>query len=326
MNHESASLDYRLLALLQAVRDDHDDSARVTLNELLRHDPVARVAMARLLVDEQALIHRLRDDSIVSLLDSAPAAELGTMARSTRSQIWRPLISAAAGVLFGTLSTSLVYGFVVHRLPEVEKVPLAVFDPGLESAGSIIHRGLPKGGGQWGADSALVVTAENGVPPLEGAHMMRLEPIPREKNVKNLASRVYQVLDLRSLPTQDLDGVTDVQVTASFFSTKSEVSSRYLIRAFALDEVPEQATKDFWSKTEDDGVVSVAQRFDTTPGDRDWHTFSLKMPLPRGASTLIFILGAVPPEDPAAEASVHYLDDVEVSLLQMVSTSGDSSD
>jgi hypothetical protein len=149
---------------------------------------------------------------------------------------------------------------------------------------------------------------------------LRLEPIPRDKPVKNHTSRAYQVFDLRSVPTEAVNGTSEVQVTASFFATQNQFSSRYLIRAFAANEAPEAATEDFWSKSEDDGVVSMSQRFDNTLGDRRWHTFSLKMPLPRGARTLVIILGAIPPEDPAVEPSVHYLDEVNVTLLTSVST------
>ncbi|MFZ4765220.1 MAG: hypothetical protein ACOYMN_09740, partial [Roseimicrobium sp.] len=66
------SLEQRLLHLLQAVRDTHDTSARAELNTLLRENAEARSTMARLMVDEQALINRLRDDSIVALLEPAP--------------------------------------------------------------------------------------------------------------------------------------------------------------------------------------------------------------------------------------------------------------
>ncbi len=315
MNSEPTSLDHQLLALLQAVRDTHDDSARVTLNDLLRHDPAARAAMARLMVDEQTLINRLRDDSIILLLGPAPSGVQSRIARSPHWYAWRPLTAAAAGIVFGMFCTSMVFGFVTQRAGAVKKVPITIFDPGLENVEAIEDQGVPNEVGKWGADSAKVVTAENGVQPHEGQRMMRLEPIPREKNVKNLASRVYQVLDLRSLPMRDITTDAEVQVTASFFATISEVSSRYLIRAMALDEAPEQATSNFWAKTEDDGVVSVSQRFDAMPGDRGWHTYSLKMPLPRGAKTLVFILGAVPPEDASIKASIHYLDDVQVSLI-----------
>jgi hypothetical protein len=314
MNHDSDSLDHRLLTLLHAVRDDHDGAARVTLNDLLRNDASARAAMARLLVDEQALIHRLRDEGIVSLLDPAPSGVREKGVLPVHPYPWRPLTAAAAGIVFGMLCSSVVYGFVAQRAPEVNRVPLAVFDPGLESAAPL-DEGLPDEVGRWGVDSAGVVPAENGVLPRDGERMLRLEPIPREKHVKNHTSRAYQVLDLRSVPTGELESGAEVEVTASFFATAGATGSRYLIRGVALDEAPAQATNDFWSKTENDDVISVSQRFDTSPGDRGWQTFSLKMPLPRGAKTLVVILGAVPPEDASMEASVHYLDEVSVSLL-----------
>jgi hypothetical protein len=106
-----------------------------------------------------------------------------------------------------------------------------------------------------------------------------------------------------------------VEVTASFCSINSDISSRYLIRAIALDEAPEAAMKGFWSKVDSDGVVSQSQRFDTAPGDSGWQTFSMKLRLPPGSKTLVLIFGAVPPEDTSRRALVHYLDDVQVSLL-----------
>ena len=315
MNPDITSLEKRLLTLLQAVRDTRDEAARTTLNELLRNDSAARAAMARLLVDEQALIDRLRDDSIVSLLDSAPTAVAAKVARVPRWLSWRPLTAAAAGIVCGIFCTSVMYGLAAHRADAVRKVPVMVYDPGLENSETIAARGVPKGVGQWGADSARVVSEENGVLPLQGQRMLRLEPIPLEKNVKNHASRAYQVLDLRAVPMRGSDGDAEVQVTASFFAANSDVSSRYFVRAIALGETPAQATQGFWPKTQDDGVVSASQRFDTTPGDRRWHTFSLKMPLPRGAQSLVFVLGAEPPENASAESSAHYLDDVQVSVL-----------
>lgn len=314
MNNRPASLDLQLLTLLHAVRDTQDPTARATLNELLRDDAAARTALARLMVDEQALIIRLRDDRIVSLLDSTPAMHKASKVRAPRWYSWRPLTAAAAGIVFGMFCTSVVFGFVNQRAA-VKKVPLSVFDAGLEDATQVLKDGLPSHAGQWGMDAASVVAAEGQVRPLQGDRMMRLEPISREKQVKNHTSRAYQVLDLRSQPMSVLEGDTEVQVTASFCATNSDVSSRYLIRAIALDEAPDQATKNFWSKVESDGVVSESQRFDTLPDDSGWHTFSMKLRLPQGSKTLVLVLGAVPPEDAAQPTFVHYLDDVQVSLL-----------
>lgn len=225
---------------------------------------------------------------------------------------WRPLTAAAAGIVFGMLCTSVVFGFVAQRMGTVKKMPLMLYNPGLEVAATIMAEGLPNVAGQWGADSAVVVKAENGVQPLEGSQMLRLEPIAPEKN---RLSRAYQVLDLRSQPGAGAAADAEVLVTASFFAAKGDVASRFMIRAFALKETPAQATKGFWPKTEDDGVVSMRRTFETAAGDRGWHTFSMKMPLPRGAKSLVFVLGAGTVDDAPLGAQAHYLDDVQVSIL-----------
>lgn len=235
--------------------------------------------------------------------------------RAPQRLIWRPITAAAAGLVFGMFCTSMVFGFVAQRAGAVSSVPLSVFDGGLEDEKQILKDGLPVLAGQWGMDAASIVPAEGQVRPLQGKSMMRLEPIPHEKPVKNHTSRVYQVLDLNSQPVAMLNGEVEAEVTASFCATNSDVSSRYLIRAIALDEASETATKNFWSKVESDGVVSESQRFDTPPGKFGWHTFSMKLRLPPGSKTLVLIFGAVPPEDTSRPALGHYLDDVQVTLL-----------
>ena len=234
--------------------------------------------------------------------------------RSTNWYAWRPLTAAAAGIVFGMLCTSVVFGFVNQRAA-VNKVSLLDFDAGLEDVTQTLKDGLPDHVRQWGMDEASIVAAEENVRPLQGERMLRLEPIPPQKPVKNHTSRAYQMLDLRSQPVAMMNGEAEAEVTASFCATNSDVSSRYLIRAIALDEAPETATKNFWSKVESDGVVSESQRFDTPPGKLGWHTFSMKLRLPPGSKTLVLIFGAVPPEDTSRPALVHYLDDVQVSLL-----------
>ena len=227
---------------------------------------------------------------------------------------WRPLTAAAAGIVFGMLCTSVVFGFVTQRAA-MKRLPLMIFDAGLENVMQQLKDGLPNDVGQWGMDDANVVPAEHGVIPAQGEHMLRLEPIQYEKPVKNHASRAYQVLDLRSLPADAIASHTHVELSASFCSATSDASSRYLLRAIALDEAPTEAMERFWSKVENDGVVSQSQRFDTAPGITGWQRSSMTLRLPPGSKTLVIIFGAVPPEDKSRPASVHYLDDVQVSLL-----------
>jgi hypothetical protein len=227
---------------------------------------------------------------------------------------WHPLTAAAAGVMFGMLCTSVVFGWANQRLT-LNRLPLVVFDAGLEDERQLLKDGFPDRPAQWGMDDASIVTAEGQIQPLQGKRMMRMKPIPREKPVKNHTSRLYQLVDLRSQSMAIVNGEAEAEVSASFCAASSNASSRYLIRAIALDEAPETATKNFWSKVESDGVVSESQRFDTKSGEAGWHTFSMKLRLPPGSKTLALIFGAVPPEDTSRSASVHYFDNVQVTLL-----------
>ena len=305
----------RLHALIDAWRDGTLSAEQaIELNAMLRESEVARELFRRE-SELHGLLHAAVTASVVeaSAEQRVPFVSVPTQ-RMPRWYSWRPITAAAAGIVFGMFCTSVVFGYVAQRAA-AKKVPFLVSDAGLEDEKQIFKDGLPDHVGQWGMDSAKIVAADADVKPLQGLRMLRLEPIPHEKNVKNHTSRAYQVLDLRSQPMSMLGEDAEVEVVASFCATNSDVSSRYLIRAIALDEVPEMATKNFWSKVESDGVVSESQRFDTLPGDSGWHTFSMKLRLPPGSKTLVLIFGAVPPETEGRQASVHYLDDVQVSLL-----------
>jgi hypothetical protein len=226
---------------------------------------------------------------------------------------WRPLTAAAAGILFGIFCSSVVSGYVAQHI-STTKTPLPVFDASFEETKSL-DKGLPHHADQWGVRSAQAVAAENGVRPLEGQHMLRMEPIVISEQDENRYSHACQVLDLRSLLSEAASGAMEVQVAASFCAPPSAATARYIIRVVALNEPPETATEDVWSKADDAGVVSLKQRFVTETGDSDWHTFSVKMPLPPGAQSLVVVLSVISPKGETIQAPVRYLDDVQVSLL-----------
>ena len=155
MNNESSPLELRLLNLLQRIRDERDADARAELNTLLRTDADARRMMAATLVNEQALIHHLRDASIVSILKPAPASAVPV--RSSRWLTWRPLAAAAAGIVFGMLCTSVVWAGVAlfRRGPEPMAVALANAD--FDTFGKMKLGGFPKSEGYWSGDACAVV-------------------------------------------------------------------------------------------------------------------------------------------------------------------------
>jgi hypothetical protein len=113
MNPPPSTLEISLLELLVSTRESDDPRARIRLNDLLRGTPAARAAMARLLVDEQALINQLRQESIVAMLEPQPRfitsprvpttqyRSLGKVPKVTRG--WPSLAAAAVLLLSGYL-------------------------------------------------------------------------------------------------------------------------------------------------------------------------------------------------------------------------------
>ena len=103
-------MEEQLLNLLQKVRDDGDEAARTELNELLRSHPEARMAMARTLVDEQALVSHLRDESIVSILDAGGEVAISQPATRPFGRLlaWPQQLAVAltAGAIIGLAAAS----------------------------------------------------------------------------------------------------------------------------------------------------------------------------------------------------------------------------
>jgi hypothetical protein len=127
MNDSNVSLERRLLLLLESAREG-DQIARVSLNDIVRNDPHARAVLSRLLAEEHALLEHLRDDGIATLL--APAPAIGRPATRPTASRWRTLSAAAAGLILGLASASLLFGFtLVTSAPR--QLPIA--DPRLRS-------------------------------------------------------------------------------------------------------------------------------------------------------------------------------------------------
>ncbi len=219
---------------------------------------------------------------------------------------WRSLTAAAAGLVIGLFGASVVYGLAIHRGLE-KRTSLAVFEPGFENAQLPLLRGVPRGTGQWGGDAAQIVTGENGVPPKEGRFMLRAELPARG------AWRVYQVLDLQSLPPGGNRESREIEISASLATAEAAAAVRLFVRVFAVAEAPGELD-DAWLDRREEAVASVTRGLEVPPGAQGWQTISVNMQVPRTARSLVLFLGARIPDKSARTSSI-YLDDVRVSLV-----------
>ena len=193
-------MEEQLLNLLQKVRDDGDETARIELNELLRGSPEARTIMSRALVDEQALVSHLRDESIVSILDAEGEAATSRLPTrpSMRLLAWPQQVAVAlvAGAIVGLLGVGVVWAV---NSPQSQARTLHVANGDFESFSGPIEFGFPSHFGRWGGNPAEVIEES------DGNRMLRLLKTGNVNGDPNdFASNcsVFQLVQLSSLLQQ----------------------------------------------------------------------------------------------------------------------------
>ncbi len=231
------TLEHRLLRLLQAARDTQDASARAELNMLLRDIPEARPIMARLMVDEQALISRLRDDVIVELLEPTRAQQTTPPMRS-RWLAWRPLTAVAAGILFGLFGASMVFG-VGGRW--TEKVT-SLFRESFETGPAPSMTGVPQQLNQWSGDFSELVGEQQGIKPAHGTKMIRMLRADFEgKSVTKLNTYgdLMKIVDVRPFTRETNGGEVVFSASALFNAATFPDAERYdgVVTLYAVDEI-----------------------------------------------------------------------------------------
>jgi hypothetical protein len=231
------TLEHRLLRLLQAARDTQDASARAELNMLLRDIPEARPIMARLMVDEQALISRLRDDVIVELLEPTRAQQT-TLPMRSRWLAWRPLTAVAAGILFGLFGASMVFG-VGGRW--TEKVT-SLFRESFETGPAPSVTGVPQQLNQWSGDFSELVGEQQGIKPAHGTKMIRMLRADFEGmsvTKLNTYGDLMKIVDVRPFTRETNGGEVVFSASALFNAATFPEAERYdgVVTLYAVDEI-----------------------------------------------------------------------------------------
>jgi hypothetical protein len=179
--------------------------------------------------------------------------------------------------------TSVVFGFVGQR-QAVKKTPLPMMQPGFEDARMPLVKGFPPRPSLWTGDVAKVVSAEHGITPKDGHHMLRLET--SEKGAPLLFPRLYQII---ALPPSTAEQ-REIEVNAAFAAADTNSTPHYSIRVYAVHEAPEALGAD-WFASRDEAIAMAATGFDKTPGSMGWQSFGLRIQVPRKARSLVVFFG-----------------------------------
>jgi hypothetical protein len=324
MNRDASSSlnrtpEQRLLHLLQTVRDTNDTSTRAELNSLLRGSAPARLIMARLLVDEQALISGLRDDGISALLEPASPGE-NPLRNSLGAFAWRPLAAAAAGLVIGLLSASMVLGFGVVR--SLERVVMLIQES-FESGPAPLVTGMPQQVNLWSGDYSEIVDTGGEVAPVHGTKMIRLLRSDFEGKTSAKPSRqgdLMRIVDVQPFLRESNGGEVVVTLSALFNAVPFTNAGRHdaAVTVWALG--PQFPTDENLMTDALAHSVGLCRPLDDDPAT--WQRTSTRLLLPPGTERVLLkvsvsplpVGGANRPAPAYETFAGHFVDDVRASV------------
>ncbi|MCP4889423.1 MAG: hypothetical protein GY904_22775 [Planctomycetaceae bacterium] len=316
-------MEEQLLNLLQKVRDDGDQAARAEMNELLRKHPEARTIMSRTLVDEQALVSCLRDESIVSILDAEVdlAASQPPMRPAMRLLDWRQQIAVAlvAGAIVGLLGVGVVWAV---NSPQSQARTLHVANGDFEAFSGSSEIGFPSHFGRWGGNPAEVIE------DVDGNRMLRLLKTGNVNgDPSDLASNcsVFQLVDLSPLQRKWETTGPKTQVTLN-------LSARFCRKAAPTDaELPKlagscriylfnlnpEAIGEGWPRViREDGVGFGKKLINLAPGEEP-ATITASCLLSSEATVALIVVSASSGSRAAPiELGGYFVDDVQLTAIR----------
>jgi hypothetical protein len=254
-------------------------------------DPVARKAY----FDRVALTQALTEEAA-----SASAMKAMPKIKLPQSWIsWRPLTAAAAGLVIGLFSASLVFGFAGGFSEGMTRSDIAVVDADFERTEMKLERGFPSGPQAWAVDEAEVSLIKG------GGKALRLLP-----RMEHPYSRAVQIVDVSHVGP---GRACSLELSARFMNSDLAHACRYKLRLIGFAETAD-ALQPFPLETSDEGLVSSSQVLDVPVGADGWHGVTTVMPLPPEVKTVVIWLGASTRPQPGPKVA-HWVDDVRLQVL-----------
>ncbi len=281
------------------------DAAR--LNALLQDSPDARARYW-----EMASVHGLMENALQQASLRVITGQAGSESNRTVTWLqWRPWTAAAAGLVFGILSASMVWAFAMPAPKGTVEQAIPIFSEGFENSLMTPERGFPRRANEWFGDLSAPVIAEAEVVPVEGARMIRLVPSTKRK-----LSYARRVIDMEEYPSTAPRQTRRIEVSACFNAPGATVPSHYQVRLAAFSQEP-SALRAIWNDEPllfDTVLQHVGRNMHVSPGDRSWQTMRAAMDIPPGTRSVVISLAAGE-SSPESSLMEHYLDHVQARFV-----------
>ena len=312
-----------------ALNETITDAGKARLNEVLKASPAAR-ELWFLYQDNEIAFGEMKPRPKASSAEAQSSAPR----RATWFQ-WRPLMAAAAGLVVGLFSASLVWGYAVAAAGKA----VSLLKESFEAGPAPLVKGVPLTPGVWSGDFTVVVGEYQGVKPVQGTKMLRFlradyQDKPRRDGY---IADLFRIIDLNVPSLEVMRGDASVSVEARFRSLPQDKLERVRcsVTIHALDALPEAGEiQEFYLKPRDgvaagegEGKSSGANILATTTrqemfdsSSNAWHLARTELLVPPGTKYLMVHIHEWLPDSggPRAPQPVSFeglfLDDIRVNL------------
>jgi hypothetical protein len=199
------------------------DTDAQSLEETLKNDPIAAdLYLSYINLDVTLEAQSSSRESISQLLSSLP---LATDTRPQRSALWRSVMAAAAGLVLGLFSASLLFAYATPQAVVTASRLLALVDGDFEGQPERISSGFPSDFGVWSGDEAGVVQGRR----KGGGRALcftRAQGDAAAPHSPAESCDVFQLVDLRALRGK-ADGLEDtfLELSADFLDGRAEAGT-----------------------------------------------------------------------------------------------------
>ncbi|MEY2598949.1 MAG: hypothetical protein RLZZ142_1208 [Verrucomicrobiota bacterium] len=238
---------------------------------------------------------------------------------------WRPLTAAAAGLLIGLFSASLVFGVVVPSLRTRVELLHEDFESGAKPA---VNGQIPLAPGAWSGDLTELSEARGGITPVDGRHMLRFLRADSEGQTlpNSFSSDCFRLIDLRSYQKEIASGKAMVRLSALFNGDPEPADGPFacVLKLYALDSalVEERQAGTFTRSIRERMLANSSTtrvRLDSIP--QSWQRADNELRLPAGTTYLVVQIGVTneskQPHARRDSFGAHYVDRVQVVLAQI---------
>ncbi len=231
---------------------------------------------------------------------------------------WRPLTAAAAGIVFGMLCTSLVFG---HSNPRIVQQMLILANAGFEEQEAPLPDGIPLHFGVWSGDFSEIVGEQRGITPHEGKRMFRFLRSDSKDGFPARAyhGNMYQFIDIKPWRDAIASGTAVVDWSAWFncISEPAGTPSQFEASMWAFAGDPSCVRRNWEEKLHQElGYSTWRVVADQDPNT--WQRVTGSLIVPPDTDFLVVEIKAIAGNETPANGVVafsgHYADDVQMVL------------